>query len=154
MARRTAGVGQRLEIPLRLLFGHLGRAHFIELGACQAHGPSLGEAVDLQQARVDRLGQIRDRLEQVVRLSDLVRSLFQSSLRLIDAPIAVVDVLLQIPHVVIVEAVFGLFRWGEIVVFNFEDLGMCLGTRTQVLFRVGEEIMRTGSDQIGAAHGG
>lgn len=138
MARRTARVGQRLQIPLRLLFGHLGRADFVELGACQAHGTGFAEAVNLQQARVHGPGQIRDRLEQVVRLSDLVGRLFQPALRLVDTSVAIVDVFLQIAHVVVVEAVLGLLGRREVVIFDLEDFGMGFRTRAQVLLRIGE----------------
>lgn len=83
--------------------------------------------------------------EEVVGLADLVGRLLQSALRLVDAAVAVVDVFLHVAHVVVLEAVLLFLGRGQPVVFHLERLWVGFGARSQVLFRVGEEVVRTGS---------
>src|SRR5256885_5614170 len=53
---------------------------------------------------VDRFTQITDCLQQTVCLPYLIRRLLQSALSGIYPPIALVDVLLHVPHIVVFEA--------------------------------------------------
>ena len=74
-------------------------------------------------------------------------------MRLVDAAIALVNVFLHVPHVVVFEAVGLLRRRGEGVVFQFEVFRVGFRTGAQVLFGVCEEVVWTGSHQVGTADG-
>lgn len=85
---------------------------------------------------------------EVIGLSDLIWRLLQSSLRGIDPPVALIDVLLHISHVVVLEAVLALVGRG--FVFGLERLAMDLRAGAEVLFGVCEEVVRTCADDVGA----
>lgn len=85
------------------------------------------------------------RAYKIIRLPDLIRRLFQPSLRSIDPSIALIDVLLHIPHVVIFEAEFTFV--GVTFVFSLQWLTMDFRTGAKILFCVGEEIVGTGADE-------
>ncbi|KAL1842549.1 hypothetical protein VTK73DRAFT_3089 [Phialemonium thermophilum] len=89
---------------------------------------------------------------QNVRLADLVGRLLQASLGGVDAAVAVVDVLLQVAQVVVLEAVLLALVLGQGLVLVLERLGVHLGAGAQVLLGVGEEVVRAGADEVGAAH--
>ena len=85
---------------------------------------------------------------EVVGLPNLIWSFLQSPLRSINSPIALIDVLLHISHIVVLEAILALLRRG--FVFGLERFAMDLGAGPEVLLGVREKIMRTCADKIGA----
>lgn len=85
---------------------------------------------------------------QIVRLPDLVRRLFQSSLRGLDAPIALVNVLLHVAQVVVLEPPFGLFARRSGFVLGLQALAVDLRTGAQVLLGVGELVVRTRAHEV------
>lgn len=89
---------------------------------------------------------------EVIRLPYLIRCLLQPPLRRIDTPIAFINVLLHVPHVVIFKAVFAFIGSGFI--FGLERFTVDFRTWPQVLFCVREEIVRTGTDKEGTANFG
>lgn len=114
------------------------------------HEARAAEDFDLEQAGLDGGSEVGDLLEQGVGLADFVRGLLEAALGGVDAPVAVVDVLLEVAQVVELEGVFG---WrGE--VFLFERLGMHFWAGSEVLLGVCEEVVRAGADEVGAAEFG
>lgn len=87
---------------------------------------------------------------EVIGLPDLIWRLLQSSLRRVDPPVALIDILLHISHIVVFESVFALVRRGFI--FGLERFAMDLGAGAEVLLGVCEEVVRTCADNIGAAN--
>ncbi len=136
---------------LCLFLGHLGRAHLEELARRQADTSRLAEHLYLQQPRIDRLAQVTDGLQQRIRPPDLVRRLLQSSLRAVDASVAIVNVLLHVAHVVVIEAMFLFLRSWQSVVFDLEVLRVEFGARTQILFGVCEQVVGACAGEVGAA---
>lgn len=88
---------------------------------------------------------------QSIGLPDLVRCLLETPLRRIDSAIALVNVLLQVAHVVVLEAVLVLFPLRQPLVLRLEALGVHLGTLADILLGVCEEIVRTRADDVGSA---
>lgn len=88
---------------------------------------------------------------QSISLPNLVRRLLQASLRRIYPAVALVDVLLQIAHVVVLEAVLVLVPFRQPLVLGLESLGVHLGTLPEVLLGVGEEVVRTRAGEVGPA---
>lgn len=86
---------------------------------------------------------------QGIGLPDLIGRLLQPPLRRVDPPVALVDVLLHVPHVVVLEAVLTLVR--RALVLRFQRLAVHLGTGAEVLLGVGEEVVRAGAGEEGAA---
>ena len=86
---------------------------------------------------------------KVIRLSDFIRGFFQTSLRGVDPTITLVDVFLHVPHVIILESVLGLV-WRTFIL-ALEWLAVNFWALTEVLFGIGEEIVRTSTDQERAA---
>lgn len=95
--------------------------------------------------------QRRKGTHQSISLPNLVGRLLQASLRRIYPAIALVDVLLQVAHVVVLEAVLVLLPLRQPLVFRLEGLGMHLGTLAEILLGVGEEVVRTRAGEIGPA---
>lgn len=120
MTRGPTGVGERLEVTLGLLLCDLCRADLVELGGGEADTAGLAQTGDLEQTRVNGLGQVRNGPQQLVGLPDLVRRLLQPSLRLVDPSVAVVNVLLHVPHVVVFEPVFLFFRRAQLLVLDLQ----------------------------------
>ena len=87
---------------------------------------------------------------QVVCLSDLVRSLFQSSLSGINTSVTVVNILLHIAHVVVIETPFGLLRCRGSLILRLQSFTVHFRALTQILLGIGEEVVRTGADEIRA----
>ena len=81
---------------------------------------------------------------EIVGLPDLIWRLFQSSLRSINPPVALVDVFLHISHIVVLKAVLALVR--RAFIFGLERFAMDLGAGPQVLLGVREEIVWTSAD--------
>ena len=77
---------------------------------------------DFEEAGIDGARKIGDLFEKVIRLADLIRCLLQAPLRRIDSPIALVNVLLHVSHVIVLEAMFALIRRG--FVFGFQGLAV------------------------------
>lgn len=130
VAGRTAGIGQVLELAFPLHLG-LGRLpHLEELIVRPAHLAQLAEDLHLLQPAVNSCAQVRDRLQQDVRLPDLVRCFFQPPLCLVDTPVALLDILLQVARIVDIETVLLARRFGQRLVFRLEPLGVDFGART------------------------
>ena len=85
---------------------------------------------------------------QIIRLPDLVGRLFQPPLSSINLSIAFIDTLLHVPHIVILEPQLGFVGRVFGIIFCFERLTVDFGTGTKILFRVGEKVVRTRSDEI------
>lgn len=85
---------------------------------------------------------------EVVSLPDLIGRLLQPSLRSIDPPVALIDVLLHISHVVVLEPIFALVGRGFI--FGLERFAMDLGAGPEVLLGVREEVVRACAGNVGA----
>lgn len=88
---------------------------------------------------------------QIISLPNLIGGLLQASLRRIDASIAFINVLLHIAHIVVIEPPLRLVAGRCSFVFCFESLAVDFGTWAQVLFGVGELVVRTGAGEVGAA---
>ncbi len=120
---------------------------------CLSYAVAVGLFVSYAEARpskrVDGGPKGKVKFYQRIRLSNLIRRLLQPPLRGVDPPIALVNVLLHVAHVIVFEAVLALVRRG--LVFRLQRLAVHLRTRTQVLLRVGEEVVRAGADQVGPA---
>jgi len=86
---------------------------------------------------------------QGIGLPDFIGRLLQPPLRRVDSPVALVNVLLHVPHVVVLEPVLALVR--RALVFRFQRLAVHLGAGAEVLLGVGEEVVRAGADEEGAA---
>jgi hypothetical protein len=85
-------------------------------------------------------------------LADLIRGLLQPALCSVDSPVTIINILLHIAHVVELKAPFRLIRRGRGVVLCFQPLAMHFGTRSEVLLRIGKEVVRAGADEVGAAN--
>lgn len=167
VARGTGRVGEGLELLLAVELGLRGLAHAEELvlGARDfGHG---AEDLDFEEAVADGRGEFGDALElcvllvtgrnksrqgavpyQNIGLTNLVRRLLQPPLRSVDAAVALVNVLLQVAHVVVLEAVLLLLAVAQRLVLGLDALGVHLGTRADVLLGVGEEVVRTGAGEV------
>jgi len=84
-------------------------------------------------------------------LANLIGSLFQSALCRLDSPIAFVDVFAHIALPVEVEAPFATLGVCGGVVFVFEVGLVGFGAGAEVLFGVGEEVVRAAAAEVGAA---
>ena len=128
-------------------------------------GGRFPEDSNLEEARVDRVGeigylfQLEERFStrnrtfiklpyEVVGLPNFIRSFLQSPLRSINPPIALIDVLLHISHVVVLEAILALLGRG--FVLGLERFAVDLGAGPEVLLGVREKVMRTCADKIRA----
>lgn len=114
---RPAGITERLELPLLVSLLLHRSSDPEELLVGPADLALLPQDLDLHQAALHALTQVADCLEQRIRLADLVGSLLQSALRDVNPAVALVDVLLQVTHVVILEAPFLLLRERRGLVF-------------------------------------
>lgn len=169
MAGGAGGVGEGLQFTLFFLFGLFGGAHFEELGDGARDAAFFAEDRDFEEAGVDGAGEVGDLFQlcelassshrcvaseiegthQGVGLSNLIRRLLQPPLRRIDPPITLINVLLHIPHVVILKPMLALIR--GTFIFRLQRLAVDFGTRTQVLLGVCEEVVWTGACEEGAA---
>lgn len=111
----------------------------------------LAKDLDLHQSRLNTLPQIANLLKQRIRLSDLIWRLLQPPLRYINSSVTLIDVFLQVAHVVILKAPFLLLRCVCGFVLGFQGFGMDFGTGTEVLFGVCEEVVGAGAGEKGAA---
>lgn len=82
-----------------------------------------------------------ERTYERVGLSDLVRRLLEPSLRRVDAPVAVVNVLLHVPHVVVLEAIPLLLCRRAAFPVGLERLAVDLRALAQILLRVCEQVV-------------
>jgi len=144
-------IRQSLKLPLRSLLLMLGRPHLVKLRARRRHRAGLPQNRHLQQPGIDRFAEVRNLLQQAVRLPYLIRCLLQSPLGTVDPSIALVDVFLHVAHVVILECPFRLVGLRGRVVFKFQVFRMDFGAWAKILFGVCEEVVGTGADEIGAA---
>lgn len=151
VARRAGGVAEGLELLLALELLLLGLPHAEELVVGAADLAQLAQDLHLEQAVVDGRGEVGDGLEEHVGLADLVGRLLQPPLGDVDAPVALVDVLLQVPHVVVLEAVALPLGLGEPLVLGLEGFGVYFRAGAEVLLCVGEEVVWASASDIGAA---
>lgn len=86
---------------------------------------------------------------QGIGLPDFIGRLLQPPLRRVDPPVALVNVLLHVPHVVVLEPVLALVR--RALVFRFQRLAVHFRAGAEVLLGVGEEVVRAGAGEEGAA---
>ena len=131
----------------------------------EGDGGGFTEDGDLEEARVDGMGEIGYlfKLErefstsfqifsrsphEVVGLPYLIGGLFQSPLRSINPPVALIDIFLHISHIVVLETVLVLVGRGFI--FGLQRFAMDLGAGAQVLLGVRKKIVRTCANKIGA----
>lgn len=91
----------------------------------------------------------REQTHKIVGLSYFVRRLLQSSLRRIDSPIALINVFLHVPHIVVFKSIFTLIR--RTLVLGLERFAVDSWAGAKILFRVCEEIMRACADEEGSA---
>lgn len=152
VARGARGVRERLEVVLGLLLGEFGGADFEEFAGGERDAAGLAQHADLEQARVDGLGEVADSLEECVGAPDLVGRLFEPSLRAFDASVALIHVPLHVAHVVPVEAELFFLGLGERVVLEFKRLRVEARAGAEVLFCVGEEVVWAGAREVGAAY--
>lgn len=138
VAGGAAGVAEVLELALALGLGLGGLADAEELLVGAGDVAEVAEDAHLGEAAVDAVVELRDGLEQDVGLADLVGRLLEAALRRLDPAVALVDVLLQVPHVVVLEAVLLPRRLGQGLVLGLERLRVHLGARADVLLRVRE----------------
>lgn len=89
---------------------------------------------------------------QSISLSYFIGSLLQPPLRAVDSPIALIDVLLHVPKVVVLESPFRFLLGVGGLVLCLQAFVVQLGTWTEILFGVGEQIVRACANKIGAAH--
>lgn len=73
-------------------------------------------------------------------------------MRSIDAPVAVVDVFLKVAHVVVLKVQALLFLFVHVLILRLERFRVYAGASAQILFRVGEQVVRAGSRDEGPAH--
>lgn len=151
MPTGPTGIAQRLQLALLVGLGRQRLADAEELLVRARHLARLAQDLDLEQAGLDAAAQVGDLLQQGVRLADLVGRLLEPPLRHVDAPVALVDVLLQVAHVVILEPPLRLLRRRRRLVLRLQRLAVHLRARPQVLLRVGEEVVRAGPREEGAA---
>jgi len=172
VARRPRGVGQVLELPLAIEFRLGGLADLVKLVDGLEYLTLLAQDLGLDGAALDGLVEFVDAFElrgcklvrptetntrekqtyQVTRLSDFVRCFLQSPLRRVYPPIAVVDVLLEIAHVVVLEAIVLAFPFRHGIVLGLEGLGVNLGTGPNVLLGIREEVVRACACDEGPTH--
>lgn len=93
----------------------------------------------------------RKRLYQVIRLSNLIRRLLKSSLRRLDPSVALFDVFLHVTQIIVFETPFRLLGRRSRFILGFQRFAVHLGTRSKILFSVGELIVWTSADKVGAA---
>lgn len=84
-------------------------------------------------------------------MPDLVWGLLQPALRSLDSAVTVVNVLLHIAQVVEIEPPFRLLRSGSGLILRLQSFTVHLRAGSEVLLRVGEEVVRAGSNKVGAA---
>lgn len=88
---------------------------------------------------------------QRIGLLDLIGCLFQPPLRLINPPVAVVNVALHVAQVVKLETPFALLLVIGILILVLESFVVDFGTRTEILFRIGKQVVWTGTADVGLA---
>ena len=111
----------------------------------------LAQNRNLKQSRVDGVGEVGDLFQQLVGLADLVGGLLEPALSAVDAPVAIVDVPADVPHVVVFETEPSFFGGVLGFVLGFQGFAVHFRAETEVLLGVGEEVVRTGADEVGAA---
>ena len=90
----------------------------------------------------------REPTHKIIRLPNLIRRLLQPSLRSINTPITLVDILLHITHVIVFKTPFTLLMLRRSLVLCFQPFAMHFWTRAQILLRVREQVVRTCTHEI------
>lgn len=88
---------------------------------------------------------------QNISLTNLIRRLLQPPLRRINPPITLINVLLQVAHVIILEAILLPLLVRQRLVLRLQPLRVHLGAGANVLLGVGEQIVRTGAGEVRTA---
>lgn len=101
--------------------------------------------------RLDRLPQSRDLREKSIMLPNLIRRLLQPPLRALNSPITFRDIFPHIPLPIEIESPFFALGVCGGVIFVFEVRLVGFGAGAQVLFGVGEEVVRAAAAEVGAA---
>lgn len=83
---------------------------------------------------------------QGICLFDFIRSLLQSHLCRVDPAVALVDVSLHVPGVVVVESPPPLLLIVGGLVLGFQSFAMGLWACTKILFGVGKQVVWAGAD--------
>lgn len=152
VSRRARGVRESLELTFLVLLLNLQQPDAMELLHCHVHCSYFSHDLHLGQGCFDALGELVDSFEKRIGLADLVGCFFEASLCLIDSAVAFGDEFADVAPVVELEAPVALLRLGGCLVFFAQVRLVCLRARSQVLLGVGEEVVRAGADQVGAAH--
>ena len=143
MPARPARIVQVLEVALLVGAGVQGLLQLVMLLDGERDAAHLAHGLDLQQARLDGAVEAADRLQQRVRLPDLVRVLLEPALHAVDAPVAFVDVLAHLPEIVEVEAPPFLLLGRGFLVFGPQRFRVRSRAGADVLLGVREEVVRT-----------
>jgi hypothetical protein len=85
---------------------------------------------------------------QSIRLADLLGRLLEPSLGRVNLAVAAVNVVLHVPHVVKLKAPPALLVGVCLLVLGLEGLVVRLGTRTQLVLGVGEQVVGAIADQV------
>lgn len=78
---------------------------------------------------------------EIVRLPNFIRRFLQPSLSSVYPPIAFVNILLHVAHVIIFKSIFALV-WCALIL-GLQGLAVNFGAGSKVLLGVGEEVMGT-----------
>lgn len=151
MSRRSRSIRQSLEFAIPLIPLNLRNPDPMELLHSKIHRAFLSHDLNLLQPNLNRPPKIRDRLEQLIRLPNLLGRLLQPPLRLINPPIAVPHEPANIPPVVEFERPLALLHLVRCLVLFAEIRLVGFWAGTEVLLCVGEEIVRAAAAEVGAA---
>lgn len=88
---------------------------------------------------------------QCIGLPDFLRRLLQSSLRGVNLPIATVNVVLHVPHIVEFESPAALLARVGFLVLGLERFVVHFWAGTQLILGVCEQVVGAVADQIGPA---
>lgn len=85
---------------------------------------------------------------QIVCLFYFIGRFLKPTLGGVDTPIAFIDILLYVAHVIVLEPPFRLFVCRSSFVLRLQALAVDFRTRAQILFCVGELIMGARADEV------
>lgn len=95
---------------------------------------------------------------QSICLSNFVRCLLEPALGGVYSPVAVVDIFLQVAHIVVLETVLLFVLIRQALVLSLQRLRVLLRAGTQILLGICEKVVRTCADEersadFGVGHG-
>ena len=117
----------------------------------EVDGALLGQDFDFGDACFDAAGEVVDRLQQGVGLPHLFLRLLEPPLGDVNPPITFLHILVDVVLVVKLKPPLFSLRGGRGEVFFFEVGLVGFGAGAQVLLGVGEEVVRAGAAEVGAA---